>query len=244
MIRLFVLDLDGCVSFPFKTPHWESISKVRAYNIQSQTDPSIPGLSICTGRPFPYAEAVAQWLDIQLPIVFESGGGVYFPDRQQIELSPVYIRNREKVKEIRNWLEELAEKEYPSALFEFSKVTDAGIVHSDLGVIDSIYQRALAKVSQGYPEFEVHHTEASVNIILKECNKGAGIRRISELTGIPLSEVAYIGDSSGDLAALQIAGRPFAPANATAAVRKISEVMQGKASKAVLEAYEKIMGGL
>lgn len=240
MTKLFVVDLDGCISMPFVTPHWPSISWIRELNQLARSNPAIPELSICTGRPFPYAEAVAQWLDIRQPIVFESGGGIYFPDRQQVEFSAHYIAHRQEVEEVREWVESLIASEFSSVMLEFSKKTDAGVVHNDLSVIKTFYERVHVHVTEQYPNFEVHRTDVSVNIILKECNKGNGLKRLAEITGISLDEMAYIGDSSGDISALKIVGKPFAPANAVDAVKDIAQVTSGKTSIGVLEAYQQL----
>ena len=34
-IRLFVTDLDGCMTFPFETPHWPDYTQIRALQLQS-----------------------------------------------------------------------------------------------------------------------------------------------------------------------------------------------------------------
>lgn len=241
MTKLFVLDLDGCVTYPFQTPHWESISQLRAYNIGSRTDTTIPPLSICTGRPYAYAEAVAQWLDIRLPIVFESGGGVYYPDEQRIEFAPAYYENQNKVQEVKAWISYLVETEYQDVLIEFTKKTDAGLVHSDEKRIIEIYEHACDHVRRNFPDFEVHRTEVSVNIILKSCSKGTGLDWLSRITDISLSEFAYIGDSSGDISALKVAGKPFTPSNGTPALDAYATRLKGETSQAVLEAYESLI---
>ena len=89
MIKLFVTDLDGCVTDPFITPDWEAFSGIRELNLKSELDPSIPKLSICTGRPMPYAEAMAQILGIRIPFVFESGGGMYDVTTNTLTWTPV-----------------------------------------------------------------------------------------------------------------------------------------------------------
>ena len=241
MTKLFVLDLDGCVTYPFQTPHWESISKIREYNIRSRTDSTIPPLSICTGRPYAYAEAVAQWLDIRLPIVFESGGGVYFPDAQSIEFSSAYYEKKEKVEEVKAWISHIVETKYPDVLIEFTKKTDAGLVHSDESRIIEIFELACDHVHKNFPDFEVHRTEVSVNIILKTCSKGTGLQWLSRITHISLSEFAYIGDSSGDISALKIAGKPYTPKNGTPALDTYATRLNGETSQAVLEAYEMLI---
>jgi len=241
MTKLFVLDLDGCVSVPFQTPDWPSITRIRELNIQSRSDASIPPLSICTGRPYAYAEAVAQWLDIRRPIVFESGGGVYFPEEQRLEFAPAYYTHRNLVEEIKRWVEELVEREYPDVLIEFTKKTDAGMVHSNEDLIVELYHRAKEHVHAKYPDFEVHRTEVSVNIILKACSKGFGLGWLSALTEISLSDMAYIGDSSGDISALKVAGRPYTPSNGGVELDHYAKRLKGHTSIGVLEAYEEII---
>lgn len=241
MISLFVLDIDGCISYPFVTPDWQSITKIREYNQLSRTDQTIPQLSICTGRPYPYAEAVAQWLDIRVPFAFESGGGIYYPEHQKVELLPAYHKHADAVAEMKTWADSLVNERFPDVLIEFTKKTDVGFIHTDEAVVRELFEIAKLKASGEDSLFEVHRTEVSVNVILKECNKGAGITRIAELVDVPLENVAYIGDSTGDLTALKVVGHPFCPANANAAVKSISRKMSGKTSKGVLEAYEIII---
>jgi len=104
MIKLFVTDLDGCISYPFKSPHWESVNRLRELNSQSKDDPSIPPITICTGRPFPYAEAVGQWLNIRFPFVFESAG-LYHWDGNRIETAlDDTEESLQPIKEVRQWL--------------------------------------------------------------------------------------------------------------------------------------------
>lgn len=241
MTELFVLDIDGCISHPFVTPHWESISKIREYNIKSQVDSTIPKLSICTGRPYPYTEAVAQWLDIQLPVAFESGGGIYFTALQKVEFLSAYYESEQAVEEMKVWADAFSTKYYPETLMEFTKKTDIGFINTDEDAVQDIYERCKEKVANDYDIFEVHRTEISVNVILKGCNKAAGISRLAELNDISLDKVAYIGDSTGDISALKIVNRPFCPSNAHAAVKAISKVMDAPRSEGVLQAYEKLI---
>jgi hypothetical protein len=86
--------------------------------------------------------------------------------------------------------------------------------------------------------FEVHATDISVNIILKKANKGEGITNLCELLNLDLSEVAYIGDSSGDLPGLKIVGKSFAPINAKSFVKDTAEIVTKETTAGVLEAYE------
>lgn len=242
MIQLFILDIDGCISYPFKSPDWENMGKIRELNALSRHDHAIPPISICSGRPQPYVEAVSQWLDVDYPVVFESGGGIYRVKSNELWWHPVITDQILKCNEqIKDWIEAHVIPKYPGMIREFSKKTDVGIISSSESDIISAFDMITEFIENNYPQYEVHHTEVSVNVIVKDCNKGEGIKYLSELTGIPVTRMAYIGDSSGDITALNTVSRPFAPSNASVGVRKIAHVLQAGTSDAVLAAYDEII---
>lgn len=242
MIKFFVLDIDGCLSYPFRLPHWPALTKIREWQQKSLQDKTIPALSLCTGRPFPYAEAVAQWLGIRNTIVFESGGGFYDPLSNKLTWSPYFTEEiAQKSKEIRLWLSKEVLPKYPGMLLEFMKKTDAGMIHNEEKEIVKVYEWAKEKIAEEYPEFEVHRTSVSVNIIVTACNKASGLQFFSEQEGVSREEIAFMGDSSGDIEALKWAGAPFAPSNADESVKKEAKVMKGESTEGVLEAYEMLM---
>jgi len=242
MIKLFITDLDGCISYPFKTPDWEAVSEIKRLNNISKSDKTVPPLSICTGRPLPYAEAVAQWLDIDLPFIFESGGGSYDVSKNLLSWHPsVDDETQTSIREIKDWLQQVIIKNYSGTIPEFAKHTDAGLINPDSSKIDHIYRDVKAYIANNYPDFEVHHTDVSVNIFSTTTNKGKGITWLCKTLGLKLDEVAYIGDTSGDIPGLSIVGYPFAPLNARDSVKEIAEVIPYEATKAVLNVYEKLI---
>ena len=173
MIKLFITDLDGCLTYPFETPEWELITRLREYNKLSRTDPTVPALTICTGRPQPYVEAVAQWLDIEYPVIFESGGGLYKPRINELHWSPFLTDELIKhLEDIRNYVTREILPDYPHSFLEYSKHTDVGVVSAHYSEIQEIYSCIKKYVVDRYTEFEIHYTEVSCNVIAKACNKG------------------------------------------------------------------------
>lgn len=242
MIKLFITDLDGCLAHPFLSPDWEAISQIRALNMQSREDATIPKLTICSGRPFPYVEAIGQWLNVDLPMLFESGGGMYDIKTNEIAWNPHFNEEaREAVAEIKAWLDETLIKNYKGTYPEFAKFTDAGLVNPDPAKIALMHEEVLNHVGTNYPMFEVHVTDVSVNVILKKTNKGQGIRNLCEKLNISLNEVAYIGDSSGDIPGLEIVGRSYAPENAKEYVKEMVDVVTEETTNGVLQVYEELI---
>lgn len=241
MIKLFVTDLDGCISFPFRTPDWDSITEIRRLNRESRSDPFIPPLTVCTGRPYPYAEAVCQWLDVQHPFIFESAA-MYHWEGNRVETK---LENEEKelepIVEFKGWIKREILPRYPMAVVEFTKMMDAGIVAHEKEIIDEIYPIVKEELERCNSSLEVHTTDVSVNILLPGNNKGRGMGMLADSLGVALHEIAYIGDTGGDIPALKIVGKPFSPENATKAVKEVSEAIALKTSGAVLEAYRRVI---
>ena len=65
MIKLFVADIDGCVAMPYEPWDLQAMQQLASY---AQHAPTVdragphPAVSLCSGRPYPYVEAVTQAL--------------------------------------------------------------------------------------------------------------------------------------------------------------------------------------
>lgn len=242
MIKLFITDLDGCMAHPFISPNWKAVTRIRELIAESNEDDTIPAMTICSGRPFPYVEAVGQWLGVEAPMLFESGAGIYDIKVNKITWNPHFNDEaKQAVEEIKEWLVSTLIPNYDGTYPEFAKYTDAGLVNPDPSKIAMMHQEVLNHMDGKYPMFEVHATDVSVNIILKKANKGHGIKMLCDQLDLDLDEVAYIGDSSGDLPGLTIVGRSYAPVNAKSFVKDKVDVVTKETTEGVLEAYEDII---
>lgn len=241
MIKLFITDLDGCLTKPFSAPDWNLLSEIRKLNWQSKSDNCIPPLSICSGRPMPYVEAVAQWLNIDIPVVFENAG-LYMLSSNSPSFAAVFDDEAEReVADLKKWLQSEIIPGFDGMELEFTKKMDAGLIHLDRSVIEEAYAVVSEYVQDHYPLFEVHMTDVSINIILKENNKKRGIQMLCDQLELDPGEVAYIGDSSGDIPGLSLVGHPYAPSNAAESVKKVAEVIDLPVTKAVLEVYNRVV---
>lgn len=242
MIKLFVSDLDGCLAYPFQSPEWKSISRIRELNLKSYDDEQIPKLTILSGRPMPYTEAIAQWMGVDVPMIFESGGGMYAFKDNELKWNQHFDKKaRQSVVEIKEWMENNILKRYSKTIPEFAKFTDAGLINPSYKKIKLIHKEVHNYIKRNYPDFEVHHTEISVNVISRNSNKGEGLKMLADELRLDLSEIAYIGDTSGDVPALELAGMSFAPINATDYVKDIADIIVAEATLGVLEAYEYVI---
>ena len=241
MIKLFVTDIDGCLSEPFKVPDLRILSEIRALNELSKTNDNIPPLTLCTGRPQPYAEAVAQWLNIRLPIIFESSG-LYNLKDNQIVLPPEFSDGvKKQVAKLKLWIRKEIIPQFPGMELEYSKQMDAGVIHTDSKIVAQAFEQIRSYVSTTYPNFEVHKTPVSINTMLSGNNKRKGMEQLSNHVGVELNHIAYVGDTSGDIPALELVGHPFAPVHADEKVKEISQVLDLGETEVVLELYNMLI---
>lgn len=242
MIRLFIVDLDGCLSLPFQQPDWAAIHEIMDMNKQSDTDSHYPHLTICTGRPLPYTEAIAQWMGITRPFVFEGGGGTYDPNTNQVEWADFFDEEaRAAIDDIREWMDREILPDYPKALPEFTKRTHIGLVHPEEQANREMYEKVKDYVLPRYDQFELHYTDVSVNVVHKDANKSRGVKELARLIGVNTEEIAYMGDGTNDIPAMETSGIALAPANAREEVKEVAEVTEQESTRGVLEAYRRLV---
>ncbi|NNE71585.1 MAG: HAD family phosphatase [Rhodothermales bacterium] len=239
MVRLFVSDIDGCLSEPFVPFNLEHLGALRQLVEAGSASgvPKIPpAFTICTGRPLGYAEAMAQALGVTQPFLFEAGAGMFHPQTGVRAWHPDFTEAAARaVEDIQRWLESLVRG--TSMAVDRGKHTQAGVIGADQGEIREAMVRTASFVEANHPEFVVAFTPISVDVMMGNLTKAQGLEWLAKETGIPLSEMAFIGDTNGDLGALRNVGTAFAPANGTEAVRHAAgTVTQGEVSAGVLEA--------
>ena len=240
MIDFFVSDIDGCLAEPF-TPYDLATMQRLASSIAAAGTAGRDGwapFTLCTGRPQPYVEAMTQALGLQLPALFEAGGGLFDPVKGQHAWSPHFDAEAEEgIAEVRRWL--TADVLPTSSLMlDHAKRTQAGVIGPD----EAEVQRLVPRITQFADElgigFTTYHTPVSIDVTPRGITKDVGIAWLADELGGSLDRLAYIGDTGGDVEALRKVGFAFAPANANPEVKAVVDmVTEGSVLAGVLEAY-------
>lgn len=224
LFSLIVTDIDGCIGAgEGKAYDPDVIRQLAEMNRAAQRGEPVPAVTLCTGRPGAYVDAMMQVLDGFLPAVFENGAGLYFPRGYRFAWNPAIPRSaRKTIVQVRGLLEESIVdaglgyfqpgKELTLTLFPLP-----GHTLSEVGVVaEQVF------AGRDVPcRVEVGVT--SVGIWPDGVDKGAGLRWLANETGVPLSHIAGIGDDTGDVSFLRLAGFSAAPQNAIPAVKDIVE---------------------
>lgn len=241
MIRLFVSDIDGCIAEPYHGYDLDMLHRLA--RLIHDPDPAVPPFSLCSGRAYAYVEAVSQLLSIEVPVLFESGGGLFDPVHARVKWNPVLTPDVERdLLEIRHWLMQEA---LPGSgmMFDYGKRSQMGIVGPDFQEVQDMVPRVEEFVSKNFPDFRVFHTSVSIDVAFEQVTKRQAMQWLSEEMKTPLEEIAYIGDTSGDLPALEIVGYSFAPANASSVVKRaVDYVTEESVTAGVYAALEHCIG--
>lgn len=242
MIKLFVSDIDGCLSEPYQPFDLQRFQTLSTHIREGQLGPQqeiFPAFSLCSGRAYAYVEAIGQLLGVRIPVLFESGGGMFDPVRASVIWNPLFSKTIEfQMSELREWLIRTCLPN-TSLMFDYGKRTQVGLI----GPKKKDVLRTVPIVSQyvrvHYPHFRLFNTEYAIDVLAEGITKRQALHWLTEVGGFSLDETAYIGDSSGDIRALESVGFSFAPANATEDVKQsVDIVTENSTIDGVLEAYQ------
>jgi len=125
---------------------------------------------------------------------------------------------------------------------DLAKRTQVAIVAPNQALIDRVQPEIQAFLDANHPGFRLFVTPISLDIVEPHLTKREGMSWLAEICGLALDEIAFIGDTGGDIGALKSVGRSFAPANADTSVKEIVDVVAAASDvDGVVEAYENVI---
>lgn len=238
MVKLFLADIDGCLAAPYEAYDLDGFRTLADYNRRAESDPLLPRLGICSGRSYAYVEAVAQALDLRGPALFESGGGRFDLPEARIRWNPCLTDEVERqLREVRDYFhrEILPETGFS---YDYGKRAQAGAVWTDQAEVARWAEIVDRYVTETFPGLAVHPTHVSIDVVPRALTKRVAVELVAKEEGLTLDELAFIGDTGGDIEALEAVGFSFAPANAQPAVKDaVRFVTGGAVLDGVIEAY-------
>ena len=243
MIRLFLADIDGCLSEPYRPYDLASFARLRAWAQHAEADERWPRLGICSGRAYAYVEAVSQALGLRGPALFESGGGRFDLPTASIAWNPAFSPEAERALDrVRAFFLQEVVAAAPGISLDYGKRAQAGIVSSTEGACTPFLPAARAFVAglreETGVDLQPYSTPWSIDVVPAALTKAQAIAWVAEEDGLRPGQIAFIGDSDGDIGAIRAAGMGFAPANAHPDVQAAADrVTAGALIAGVGEAY-------
>ena len=239
MIRLYLCDIDGCLSEPYRPFGAEGFRQLRTWGERAESDPRYPRIGICSGRAYAYVEATAQALALRAPALFESGGGRFDLGAARITWNPALTPETEAALDrARAFLLAEVVPHSGTVSFDYGKRSQAGIVSPVVGECETYLDVVEAFVEAEAPGLVPYHTPYSVDVVPERLTKVQALRWLAQADGIGMDEIAFIGDTNGDAAAIAACGFGVAPANGSATARDAADlVTDGAVLEGVIEGY-------
>ena len=225
MIKLLAVDIDGTLTYGDRRLDLAAVEAVRRVE-----DAGI-SVVIATGNLFRYAEAASILIGTSGPLIAEDGGIVFDFSKEKMYVLGDRIDPDRAFAALESYFGKLElTRSSPDRL---TGVTIKGGV-SLTAVRDVIKGQCLPVVAVD--------SGLAIHLRRPEVNKGSALRKISEITKVPLAEIAAIGDGSNDVEMLQLAGLSFAVANSVAEAKRAStRVTSRPRGEGVAEAVAEII---
>lgn len=226
-IKWIILDVDGCIS-PEESVAWELepfLELVRLSRAASAGQGSIPPLTLCTGRPQPYVEALMKILDVRAPAICESGAVLYcLADNRARYAGGVSEEKIAGLRAVRCFIESEILPGEPRALIQFGKEAQISVFSERPELLPPIGRRIdeFAR-RRGGPALHISASHYYLNISLAGVDKGSTLRQLLDELGVKRDQVAGIGDTEGDLPLREAVGFFACPANSTAVIRQAAD---------------------
>lgn len=239
-----ICDIDGCLG-PESTAPLEAtrLAEVAAYNTLAKSRGDRPVVTVCSGRPLPYAEAICRLIsNDMLPCVCEMG--VWMLDLAAHEylmdpaIAPAQLAG---VRAAQAWIErELLPR---GVLIQPGKSASISLWHRDTDYLMALKPSLVAKFAgEGWP-LRVSSTVAWVNCDLAHVSKATGLARFKARTGLVAERLAGIGDTTGDMAIREHVAFFACPANAQAELKRHADYVSPFAEVAgVLDILDRLRG--
>ena len=218
---LCIADIDGClVSEGQHAFDLESLGKVAEHNRLAMDRGDRPMVTLCSGRPQPFAEAMCRLIgNMLVPCVCEMGVWMYHPGTNVYTMDPrITPLHLDAVREASRW----AFLEYgPKGVTQQpGKTASVTLFHPDTAYLRSIAPEVEAAFAKRDWPFRVSMTWLYINCDLTHVSKGTGLDRLVKDLKISKDRLAGIGDTLSDKCIAERVGYFACPANAHAGIKE------------------------
>lgn len=197
--RAIISDIDGCLGPESHAPmNAAALAKIAAWNIAAQQRGC--SLTLCSGRPQPYAEAMSRLLaNTTCPIICEMGVWLYDPRDNRFIMDPAITpRDLEVIDAATRYVRtELAPQ---GIIMQPGKAASISLWHPHTPTLMNKRDAIRERCQRESWNLRVSNTVAWINLELAHVSKGSGIDRLCAMMGFQRADLAGIGDTKGDMA--------------------------------------------
>ncbi|MCX5757352.1 MAG: HAD hydrolase family protein [Candidatus Hydrogenedentes bacterium] len=226
-VRWIITDIDGCIS-PEESIPWNLDLFGRFARICREANAgngSVAPITLCTGRPQPYAEVLAKILGVHAPIICENGAVLYTLDDNHSRYGPGVTEEKVLgIRAVREFIETVLLPAYPGLIFQFGKEAQISVYTEHPEIFPEIAGAIEEFVDgTGIPPVVITPSFLYLNISMTEVDKGSTLQALFGELGVTREEVAGVGDTEGDLPLRNATGFFACPSNAKPALKDAAD---------------------
>jgi hydroxymethylpyrimidine pyrophosphatase-like HAD family hydrolase len=218
---LVICDIDGCLAPESSIPmDIERLGELAEHNRRAQRYHDRPLLTLCSGRPLPFVEAMCRLLqNHSAPCIAENGVWLYHPHNNRYLIDPaITAEHLQAVHDASRLLAELYARH--GVTQQPGKSAAVTLFHADPAYLRSIEADVREQLQRRGLPFRVVMSWLYINCDLTHVSKATGIRRLMEAVDIPRERLAGIGDNSGDVAIADNVAFFACPGNAELEIKR------------------------
>jgi hydroxymethylpyrimidine pyrophosphatase-like HAD family hydrolase len=221
-----ICDIDGCLAPESAAPmDTAALAEIAEHNRLAQERGDRPVMTLCSGRPQPFVEAMCRLLgNHTLPVVAENGVWLYHPADNRYDRDPgITAADLRTVQAAREWVEdELGPR---GVVMQPGKAASISLYHPDTAFLRSLEAPVREEFARRGWGLRVSMTWLYINCDLAHVSKATGIDRLLAHTGLERHRLAGIGDTPSDLAIAQRVAFFACPANAAPEIKQRADMV-------------------
>lgn len=219
-IRALVADVDGCLA-PVAHGRYDlgGLGTLARMHARSRREPHVPFLTLLTGRPHGYVDALTQLLDLDHPASFENGAGLAWRQPYHTEMDRRAEAGLSSLESLKTALVAAG-----GVVVQPGKVASLSIFpypDNQPANVAALHDRCRAEAEALRLDLVLERSRDCVNVLVPGVDKESGFFWLLEVLGLHPDEVAGIGDSFGDAPWLRHCALSAAPLGADPAVRSV-----------------------
>jgi len=237
-----ICDIDGCLAPESSTPiDAAGLARIAEHNRGAQEVGDRPVVTLCSGRPEPFVEAICRTIGNRtLPAIAENGVWLFHPESNGWDMDPAITgEHLRAVQEAREW----AERELGplGVTQQAGKAASLSLYHPDATLLRGLEGRVRAGFERrGWP-MRVSMTWFYINCDLTHVSKATALDRLMKQTGLTRERLAGIGDTVGDAFIADRVSFFACPGNASDAIKpRAHYIAKAREIAGVIEILERL----
>lgn len=215
MISKLFIDIDGCIT----DGKLNNISLPYLIKFLCERKKLHSSVHLCTGRSAPYVEAISQVIGINQWCICENGAYLYHPKSDEVIFNPLITNATMSALVL---LKNLFHQKLFKSICKMELGKEVCISLNPIQIsIEELFKIIAKEIDHDL--LYINHSTTAVDITPKGVDKGSGLKMLAEMEDFDLMNILAIGDSSGDLPFMRLAGIKACPANASDTVKSISD---------------------